>query len=121
MRWLLPSVLGLMAVILYYGTVSCQTNKPKNLKILKDKNMTVEEIKEYMRNFTLGIGVECEYCHNEDDYSSDEKEKKVYTRDMILLVERLNEVEAFRKNGKVITCYTCHRGAVEINGTPPGL
>lgn len=30
----------------WYTMVSCQTNKPRNLKVLKDADMTKEEIKE---------------------------------------------------------------------------
>lgn len=115
----------LIAVLMFFGVAlytiaSCQTNKPKNLKVLRDKDMTRAEMKEYMRNFTLSLGVECEYCHNTDDYASDEKKEKDISRDMIKLVYMLNDT--YFKNAKEeINCYSCHRGQVQTKNIPPGL
>jgi photosynthetic reaction center cytochrome c subunit len=106
--------------VAFYTIASCQTNKPKNLKVLRDKNMTRAEMKEYMRNFTLSLGVECEYCHNTDDYASDEKREKDAAREMIKLVYMLNDT--YFKNAKEeISCYSCHRGQVQTKNIPPGL
>ncbi len=106
--------------VFIYGVISCQTNKPKNFKVLKDKDMTIEETKEYMRTFTLSLGVECEYCHNVDNYSSDDKKEKLATRDMIKMMYAMNE-QYFKNAKEEVTCYTCHRGQVEIKNIPPGL
>lgn len=106
--------------IVYYSTISCQTNKPKNLKVIKDRDMTIEEMKEYMRNFTLSLGVECDYCHDTDNYSSDDKKEKNITRDMMLLTEMLND-KYFANAKDNVTCYTCHRGSVRVKNIPPGL
>ncbi len=111
---------GLIA-LMYFGSVSCQVRSPQNLRVLKDQDMSIAEIKEYMRNFTLGLGVECEYCHNKDDYASDEKNEKLISREMLKMMAGLNESAVFKSAKKEITCYTCHRGTVEINGIPPGL
>lgn len=82
--------------------------------------MTKEEMKEYMRNFTLSLGVECEYCHNTDDYASDEKKEKDIAREMIKMVYAFND--SYFKNAKEeINCYTCHRGQVQTKTFPPGL
>jgi hypothetical protein len=106
--------------VAFYTIASCQTNKPKNLKVLRDKDMTRAEMKEYMRNFTLSLGVECEYCHNTDDYASDEKKEKDAAREMIKLVYMLNDT--YFKNAKEeISCYSCHRGQVQTKNIPPGL
>ena len=106
--------------ISFYTIVSCQTNKPKNLKVIKDTDMTTEEMKEYMRNFTLSLGVECEYCHNTDDYASDEKKEKDIARDMIKMMYALND--SYFKNAKEeVNCYTCHRGQAQTKPFPPGL
>lgn len=116
--WALGIILTVSAG--WYTMVSCQTNKPRNLKVLKDADMTKEEIKEYMRQFTLSLGVECEYCHNEDDYASDEKKEKNISRDMMRVVVMLNGTHF--KNAKTeVTCYTCHRGTIEVKSIPPGL
>lgn len=110
----------LIPVFAFYTAVSCQSGKTKNLKVIKDTDMTKEEMKEYMRNFTLSLGVECEYCHNTDDYASDEKKEKDIARDMIKLVYTLND--SYFKNAKEeINCYTCHRGQVQTRSIPPGL
>ena len=106
--------------IFFYTALSCQTNKPKNLKVLKDKDMTIEEMKEFMRTFTLSLGVECDYCHNKDNFSSDEKKEKLATREMMKMMDAMND--QFFKNAKEeVTCYTCHRGQVQIKNIPPGL
>lgn len=106
--------------ISFYGMVSCQTGKLKNIKVIRDADMTKEEMKEYMRNFTLSLGVECEYCHNTDDYASDEKKEKDIAREMIKIVYVLNDT--YFKNAKEeINCYTCHRGQVQTKTLPPGL
>lgn len=108
------------AGISFYTIVSCQTNKAKNLKVIKDTDMTKEEMKEYMRNFTLSLGVECEYCHNTDDYASDEKKEKDITREMIKMMYALNDTY-FKNTKEEINCYTCHRGQVQTKTLPPGL
>lgn len=115
--------IGLLSLtaMFYFSSLSCQINAPKNLQVIKDPDISVEEVKEYMRNFTLGLGVECEYCHNEDDYPSDEKREKRVTRDMMLMMAAINESPILQNESKTVTCYTCHRGTVEINGVPPGL
>jgi 23S rRNA A1618 N6-methylase RlmF len=120
MKNILVLFIGLTVAASMYTAVSCQTDKPKNLKVLKDSDMTIPEIKEYMRQFTLSLGVECDYCHNEDDYSSDEKDNKNISREMMRIVAVLNDTHF--KNAKTeVSCYTCHRGSVEIKSIPPGL
>ncbi len=115
--------IGLLSLttFFYFSALSCQINTPKNLQVIKDPDISVEEVKEYMRNFTLGLGVECEYCHNEENYSSDEKREKRAAREMMIMMAAINEAPIFKSENKTVTCYTCHRGTVEINGIPPGL
>ncbi len=101
-------------------TLSCQTNTPKNLKVLRNKNMTIEETKEYMRLFTLSLGVECEFCHDVDNYSDDSKQNKILSRKMIQMTYSLND-GLFKNAKEPVTCYTCHRGTAKIRNSPPGL
>ena len=123
-RFLTLMALSVLGSMVYYSVISCQTNKPKNLKVLNTlpmtQDMTIEELKEYMRNFTLSLGVECEYCHDTDNYSNDDKKEKLVARDMIRMLAALND-KHFKNAKEEITCYTCHRGAVQIKNTPPGL
>ncbi|MCB0834071.1 MAG: c-type cytochrome [Bacteroidetes bacterium] len=115
-------IVGILCVLglLYGASISCQTNTPKNLKVLRDRDMTVEEVKEYMRSFTLSLGVECEYCHDTDDYASDKLKEKEAARQMIKMVYAMNDAY-FKNSREEITCYTCHRGQVETKSIPPGL
>lgn len=120
LRWFIP-VMTVLFLGSWYGFVSCQTNRPKNIKVLDElKDATIEEIKESMRLYTLSMGVECDYCHNKDDYASDEKKEKNISRDMMRMTRSLND-GIFKNAKESVTCYTCHRGAVKIKNIPPGL
>jgi photosynthetic reaction center cytochrome c subunit len=63
-----------------------------------------------MQAFRGALGVQCTHCHVQGDFSSDENPKKETTRQMIALVKDIN---AKLPQGKGVSCYTCHRGAVE--------
>ena len=80
---------------------------PKNLKILPaDENLIPT-----MRSFTTALGVKCDFCHVQGDFSSDEKHSKLVARHMINMAKEIN---AKFPDGKThVTCYTCHRGAEE--------
>lgn len=77
---------------------------PKNLQVLPaDANLIPT-----MRAAAAGLGVMCDYCH-EQDRSSDAKPTKVTARMMFAMVKEIN---GKFPDGKVhVTCYTCHRGA----------
>jgi len=77
---------------------------PKNLKILKP-----EEIGATMAGFRAGLGVQCTFCHNMADRSSDEIPMKVTARMMLGMVREINA--KFPDGKEHVTCYTCHRGA----------
>jgi hypothetical protein len=64
-----------------------------------------------MRKATQGLGVHCDACHIAGDFSSDENPKKAIARHMF---EMTRDINAKFPDGKEhVTCYTCHRGAVE--------
>lgn len=84
---------------------------PKNLKIL-----TPENLMPTMRTFTAGLGVQCDFCH-EQDRSSDAKETKVMARMMLGMVKDINS--KFPDGKEHVTCYTCHRGAEKPLTAPP--
>ncbi len=85
---------------------------PKNLKILPAENLIPT-----MRAFTRALGVECNECHVQGDFASDENPKKNVARGMITMNKEIN---AKFPDGKMhVSCYTCHRGAKEPAMAPP--
>ena len=87
---------------------------PVNLKVLKVA--TGSEVSQIMRTFTAGLGVQCNYCHVEGNFASDDNPKKDATRQMIRLVQKIN---TDFPDGKLrVSCYTCHRGEAEPKTAP---
>lgn len=73
-----------------------------------------------MQGFRASLGVQCTHCHVQGDFSLDDNPKKEIARSMIALVKDIN---AKLPEGKGVSCFTCHRGAVEpvsaIPAPPP--
>ena len=91
-----------------------QVPNPTNLKVLKVTSGM--EVRQIMRTFTAGLGVQCVYCHVQGDFPSDENPKKEVARHMIEMSQKLN---AQFSDGKMhVTCYTCHRGETEPKTAP---
>jgi hypothetical protein len=75
-----------------------------------------------MRNFALGLGVRCQFCHVGEegkplgtfDFASDEKRTKKVAREMIRMVQeinrRLDTLPERKQDGLQVSCITCHRG-----------
>ena len=86
---------------------------PKNLKVLKP----TDDVIAIMRTYTAGLGVRCDFCHVQGDFSSDENKKKLTARMMISMT---HEINASHFNGRErVSCYTCHHGKNEPEGAPP--
>lgn len=97
---------------------------PKNLQVLP-KDWTQQQVVNFMRgNLTVGLGVQCTYCHVADR-SSDEIPKKGIARKMLAMEMAINDqflkdVGAPAPAGQSkVTCYTCHRGAEKPLTAPP--
>lgn len=88
----------------------------KNLQVF-DKKIAPDELKRTMTGFTEQLGVKCVFCHNLDNYPSDEKKKKTDARKMIQLIQfmRANKLKYFKEDvtNDLIACGTCHRGREE--------
>lgn len=78
----------------------------KNVKLLKD--MPASHFIDTMRYFTASLGVNCEHCHVQGHFDSDEKKEKKTARTMITMAHDLNQ-NVFEGHTE-IRCYTCHRG-----------
>jgi len=70
--------------------------------------------------YSRALGVKCEYCHDESDYSSDTKRPKRAAREMQVLHKTANDQLVKMENlqpkpegGHFINCTTCHRGMTD--------
>jgi len=87
---------------------------PTNLKVLK---VTARpEVTQIMRTFTAGLGTQCNYCHVQGNFASDENPKKETARHMIQMVQEING--KFPDGKMLVTCYTCHRGETQPKTAP---
>ena len=87
---------------------------PTNLKVLKVT--TRPEVVQIMRTFTVGLGAQCNYCHVQGNFASDENPKKEIARHMIQMVQEING--KFPDGKMLVTCYTCHRGETQPKTAP---
>lgn len=85
--------------------------QPKNVQVLK--GLTNRELGQKMREAVTGLGVQCDFCHNRKDYSSDEKKKKLTARKMFQMVQDINNKYLQDVVDVKVTCYTCHQGHEE--------
>jgi hypothetical protein len=85
----------------------------KNIQVLQ--GTPVDLFLPEMRLFEAALGVDCNYCHLEEDRSKDDRAAKQTARRMIAMVREINKNFDGRT---VVTCYTCHRGNVEPVGLP---
>ena len=101
---------------------STQNTAPafKNLKVLPD-NISRDDLRKLMRQFTGDLGVQCEFCHaaadpvtRREDRASDANPTKETARYMIQMTDDLNSRYLAelpnRRYADPITCGTCHRG-----------
>jgi len=87
---------------------------PKNLKILKP-----EEVRSTMASFTQALGVRCDFCHVQGDFSLDDNPKKTTARAMLTMVHEINGKFPPVEGKMYVTCYTCHRGKTTPETAPP--
>ena len=103
---------------------------PANLQVLP-KDWSRQQVVQVMQAFTMGLGVQCNYCHAEMagaqpnaqgqipmDFASDEKQTKKTARVMMRMVNDINTKldtelgkSATAPNGMRVQCMTCHRGS----------
>jgi photosynthetic reaction center cytochrome c subunit len=92
--------------------------QPPNIKVLKIQSR--QELGPIMRSYTVGLGVQCTFCHVQGNFPSDDNPKKETARHMIQMVDQLNGgFNAAMGDTKAhITCFTCHRGETEPKTAP---
>lgn len=99
-------------------------DKPTNLKILP-KDISEDDLHAIMRNYSRSLGVRCNYCHVSQkvegqerpkwDFASDDKPEKNIARDMMRMVEAINNkyIGNIAQSGhkwEQVSCVTCHMG-----------
>jgi hypothetical protein len=87
---------------------------PKNLKVLP-KTMSKADIKKLMKGVASSLGVQCDHCHDTDDFSKD-TEKKEIARGMMTMTGEINQ--KFFKGEQEVGCITCHNGQKEPKHPP---
>lgn len=88
----------------------------KNVKLLGDVSagrlLRIMDI-----GYSQSLGVSCDHCHVEDRWDADEKRPKRAAREMILLVndinDKLGKMEEIDTGEATVNCTTCHRGYVK--------
>ena len=94
-----------------------------NIKVLT--GMTPEQVRNQMNTIRDQLGARCRYCHffNEKtgvtDYIPETPMKQV-GRQMIQLVQTLNQQEPFKSGSLKVSCATCHKGSPHIPVFVPG-
>jgi Photosynthetic reaction centre cytochrome C subunit len=114
---------GIMIITQSFA-IKDRDEKPVNLQVLP-KNTTEEELHKIMRNYSMSLGVRCNFCHTGQkiegqesmkwDFAADEKHEKKVAREMMKMVDAINAnyIDKMPRNGKAleqITCVTCHNG-----------
>jgi len=108
----LPTLFLFVGASLIAGAGLFQGEEPaekvfKNIKTMK--GTPAKDIVPSMRFMSASLKVNCEYCHVENDFASDEKHSKETAREMIELQKDINEKNFGGRT--TITCNTCHNGA----------
>lgn len=88
----------------------------KNIKVFKGR--PAEQVVRIMENgWSKALGVSCSHCHNVQDWSSDEKNDKELTIEMVEMTNKINNdlfknMKSFAGKPRTPTvgCMTCHRG-----------
>ena len=109
-----------LALGLAVSTGSTQTQvetagqKFKNIKVLND--MPADQLGKVMNIFSASLGVDCNYCHEGEDFAKDGKRSKETARNMIKMVIGINK-DHF--NGRPqVTCNSCHNGHEQPTNVP---
>jgi len=89
----------------------------KNIQALQ--GTPADQVFPAMQFIAASLGVECEFCHVQGKFDSDDKPAKKTARKMIVMTLAINK-DSFNGH-KEVTCYTCHRGGHDPVGTPPVL
>ncbi len=134
-KWHIGAVLA-VAILVTLGassnsSITIKSNPDEgftNLKVLP-KNISDKQLDSVMGNFSISLGVRCNFCHARKadstkrglDFASDNKDEKNIARNMYKMTAYLN-ANYFNWNNSTrpdtihyVVCYTCHRGNHEVD------
>ena len=83
-----------------------QPGQAKNLQLLP-KSIPMKQLKELMKAQSKMLGVQCDHCHDTDDFAKDTENKKT-GRTMTKMTAEVNK--EFLGGKDMVTCATCHHG-----------
>ena len=85
-----------------------------NLKVLG--GFPAENLVFAMNAWSRGLGVSCGHCHNTENFSSDEKQKKDIAREMVkmgnMISKQLKTINGLSER-PIVNCITCHQGELK--------
>ena len=119
----LVGLVALIAIALVWGAqpVKAQGQEqppPALVNIELFTDMTYPEVRAEMNMIRDQLGARCRYCHllGSDDVTDyvPETEMKQIARQMIQMVQVLNEQEPFKSGDTKVNCATCHKGSPHI-------
>lgn len=112
---------ALLALIFFVPKSSMQAKQVetagqhfKNIKVLNE--MPADQLGKVMNIFSASLGVNCNFCHIENDFAKDGKEEKETARQMIKMNLELNK--NYFDNRPEISCNTCHNGKTHPQSLP---
>lgn len=99
------------------GTDNPNEGPVRNLQVMKATDR--KDVLDQMFFQTRSLGVKCTHCHDPNNYASDTLQAKKTAREMMKMVADINgKYLASQKEPIKVTCFTCHRGAVEPLNDP---
>lgn len=87
-------------------TVETAGQKFKNIKVLND--MPADQLGKVMNMMSASLGVNCNFCHAENDFAKDGLEHKDAAREMLKMTFELNA--KYFDSQPEVNCNTCHQG-----------
>src|SRR4029077_20925625 len=98
------------------GTAAPQTTEQiyKNIQVLK--GVPADQLIPAMQFITASLGVQCDFCHEENAFEKDDKETKQTARKMMRMIFTVNK-DNFDGH-RELTSYACHRGDPKPAITP---
>ena len=88
--------------------------KFKNIKVLNE--MPADQMGKVMNLMSASLGVNCNFCHVENDFARDDNEHKQIARKMISMTFEINK--NYFDNPIEVSCNTCHNGQAHPSSAP---
>ena len=88
--------------------------KYRNIQVLK--GVPAKNVGPIMRAFNRALGVQCAFCHIQDQWDNESKPEFATARKMFQMVKVLNENQLAKTSG--VSCWTCHAGQTKPSRLP---